>query len=78
MNKIKSQLEDRQKYLLQIKKEKENAIKTVPEGRLRISCHGNRTQYFQRKDSKDINGVYLKDRGLAKQLAQKEYDKKTA
>lgn len=76
MNQIKENLEERQKYLLQLKKEKFNAIKNMPEGRLRISSHGNRTQYYKRNGTKDINGSYIKDKNLAKKLAQKEYDKK--
>lgn len=76
MDEIKQKLKERQKYLLQIKKEKLNAIKNVPEGKLRISCCGNRTQYYQRNSTKDINGSYIKDKNLAKTLAQKEYDKK--
>ena len=76
MNQIKEKMEERKKYLLQLKKEKLNEIKNVPGGKLRISSHGNRTQYYQRKDSKDINGSYIKDKNLAKKLAQKEYDKR--
>lgn len=76
MEEIKRKLKERQKYLLQVKKEKNNAIKNIPEGKLRISCHGNRTQYYQRKNTKDINGTYIKDKKYAKLLAQKEYDKK--
>lgn len=76
MDEIKRKLSERQKYLVQLKKEKFNTIKNAPEGKLRISCHGNRTQYYQRNNSKDINGSYIKDKNHAKVLAQKEYDKK--
>lgn len=43
MDEIKRKLSERQKYLMQLKKEKFNTIKNVPEGKLRISCQGNRT-----------------------------------
>lgn len=76
MEEIKSKLRERQNYLLQLKKEKMIATKNMPEGKLRISSHGCRTQYYLRQDTKDINGSYLKDKKLAKLLAQKEYDKK--
>lgn len=76
MDEIKQKLKERQKYLMQLKKEKLDAIKNMPPGKLRISCHGNRTQYYRRVDSKDINGTYIKDKNLAKELAQKEYNKK--
>lgn len=76
MEEIKSKLRERQNYLLQLKKEKMIATKNMPEGKLRISSHGCRTQYYLRQDTKDINGLYLKDKKLAKLLAQKEYDKK--
>lgn len=78
MERIKKLLEARRNYLLQLKKEKEEAFKTAPEGSLRICSHGGRTQYYQRTNPKDFNGVYIreKDIELAQKLAQKDYDKK--
>ena len=78
MESIRHLLETRQKHLLRIKKEKEKALLTAPEGALRICSHGNRTQYYQRNDSKDYNGIYIreKDINVAQKLAQKDYDQK--
>ena len=78
MEQLKEQMVARENYLIHLKKEKEKALKTAPEGNLRICSHGNRTQYYKREDSKDFNGVYIRDSDvkLARKLAQKEYDKK--
>lgn len=78
MDKVQKLLETRKNYLLQLKKEKEEALIGAPNGFLRICCHGDRTQYYQRTDPKDFSGVYIqeKDIELAQKLAQKHYDKK--
>lgn len=78
MEEIKQKLEKRREQLQRWKKEKEKSLMNVPEGALRVCCHGNRVQYYWRKDAKDFNGVYLKEKELpiAKKLAQKDYDKK--
>ena len=78
MEEIKRKLEKRQNQLQRLKKEKEKALMNVPEGALRVCCHGNRVQYYRRNDAKDFNGVYLKEKDLpvARKLAQKDYDKK--
>lgn len=78
MEQIQSMLKAREKYLLQLKKEKEQALKAAPEGSLRICSRGNRPQYYWRNNPKDFNGVYIreKDRKIAKRLAQKDYDQK--
>ena len=78
MEEIKNLLEAREKQLLQLKKEKEKALKSAPEGSLRICRHGDRTQYYHREDPKDCNGVYIREKeiALAQKLAQKDYDKK--
>lgn len=78
MEQIKNLLETREKQLLQIKKEKEKALRKVPEGSLRICKRGEKAQYYHRNNPKDFNGVYIreKDIGLAQKLAQKDYDKK--
>ena len=77
MNKIKNLLKSREEYLLQLKKEKEQALKNVPEGVLRICPHGKRTQYYWRIDAKDLSGTYIRDKdiSLAQKLAQKDYQK---
>lgn len=78
MEEVKNLLEAREKQLLQLKKEKEKALKSAPEGSLRICRHGNKTQYYHREDPKDCNGVYIREKEitLAQKLAQKDYDKK--
>ena len=48
MEEVKNLLEAREKQLLQLKKEKEKALKSAPEGSLRICMHGNKTQYYHR------------------------------
>lgn len=78
MEQIKNLLEAREKYLLRLKQEKEKALKMAPEGSLRLSVRGKKTQYYQRNNPKDFNGTYIceKDVGLAQKLAQKDYDQK--
>lgn len=78
MEKIKEMLEARKQYLSQVKKEKEEALKNTPDGSLRISSHRGKPLYYQRTDSKDFNGTYIReqDKELAQKLAQKDYDKK--
>lgn len=78
MEEIKSIIEERESYLLQLKKEKEEALKKAPEGHLRVCQSGNRIQYYERTNPKDFNGVYLNDDNIkrAYELAQKDYDKK--
>ena len=78
MEQIRSLLEERKEKLLQIKNEKEKALKKAPEGSLRICVRGKKAQYYHRNDPKDFNGIYIpkKDDALAQNLAQKDYDKK--
>lgn len=78
MNKIEELLEARQLELNNLIKEKQAALENVPEGRLRISCCGGKTRYYQRTNPKNFNGTYIKDENLelAKALAQKDYDQK--
>lgn len=78
MEQIKDLLEARGNQLQQLKHEKEKASAKAPEGSLRLCKHGNRTQYYHRNNPQDFNGIYIKekDMGLARKLAQKDYDKK--
>lgn len=78
MEKIKNLLEEREKYLLQIKTEKEKSLAPAPEGTLRICSNGRKTHYYQRNNPKDTSGVYIreKDIQIARELAQKDYDRK--
>lgn len=76
--KVREQLEIREEYLFQLQKEKEQMLLKAPEGNLRICKHGNGMQYYVRNNPKDFNGSYIceKDFGIARELAQKDYDKK--
>ncbi len=75
---IKESLKSRQEQLLEWKKHLENALAKAPGGTLRVCQHENRTQYYHRTNSHDLNGVYIpqKDKLLAQSLAQKDYNKK--
>lgn len=78
MKQIKDLLKARENQLLQMKKDKEEALMEAPKGALRI-CHSkNRVQYYHRSDPQDYNGGYIrgKDIQLARNLAQKDYDRK--
>lgn len=78
MEQVKELLEARKSFLLQLKKEKVEALRTVPEGSLRVCSHGKRTQYYHRNDPKDFSGVYIRSNEieLARELAQKDYDQR--
>ena len=78
MEQMKKQLEAREKFLKQVKVEKEKALAAAPEGNLRICSSGNKTQYYHRQDPKDFNGEYIRgeNKDLARKLAQKDYDRK--
>lgn len=78
MNRVKEELERRKEELLQLKNEKEHALKGVPKGTVRISCSQNRTQFYYREKKEDRRGNYIpeKELELVKKLAQKEYDQK--
>ncbi|MBO4628779.1 MAG: hypothetical protein J5687_02390 [Treponema sp.] len=56
--------------------DKSKALKTAPEGTLRIAKSNGTVQYYHRTNTKDKTGKYIlsKNRQLAKSLAQKEYD----
>ena len=74
----KHYLLERERYLLQIKKEKEKALRNVPDGTLRVCSTGDRMQFYHRINAKDATGIYIRDKdvALARRLAQKDYDKK--
>lgn len=78
MNEIQSMLDAREKYLLQLSKEKEKALEKAPEGSLRISKKGNIYQHYQRTNPEDNTGKFIrqKDMNLTRKLAQKDYDEK--
>lgn len=76
MEQLKTLLKARESYLLNLKQEKEKALKTAPEGSLRINRRKNKVVYFHRTDPRDFNGSYIRgqDFQLAQRLAQKDYD----
>lgn len=78
MEETKEVLQARRNYLLELKDKKEKVIMTAPEGTLRICNSRNRTQFYQRIDPTDFNGSYIgeKEFQIARDLAQKDYDKK--
>ena len=57
---------------------KQKALKAAPEGNLRISKSNGVVQYYHKSTSEKSGGHYIlaKNKKLAQQLAQKEYDKK--
>ena len=71
------EMAERRNALSIVVKEKNNALKAVPDGRLRVQKRQNNYQYYLRNDPKDINGKYIpkKDHEIAIRLAQKEYDR---
>ena len=73
MEEVKELLKIREKQLMHLKSEKEKALKKAPDGLLRVCNRKKKAQYYHRKNSKDINGVYIreKDIKIAQALAQK-------
>lgn len=73
-----TELKQRINYLELVKKEKEEALKTAPEGALRVSRHGGRVEFYRRMVQGKGGGVYLskQEMELVKRLAQKGYDRK--
>ena len=57
---------------------KQKVLKAAPEGNLRISKSNGVVQYYHKSTSEKSGGHYIlaKNKKLAQQLAQKEYDKK--
>ncbi len=53
----------------------ERDLKNQPAGRLRISTSNKQTRYYHVRSNGDMSGTYIKkeNRGLVKDLAQKEY-----
>ena len=77
MEKVKRVLEERRKYLLDVKEGKEKALLKVPEGDLRICCSDNRVRYYHTEKNRKQD-IYLKKQELqlVRKLAQKDYDQK--
>ena len=73
----KQLLETRHSFLKDLEGAALKHLSGAPDGTLRISRSQNRTQFYWRRTSSDRAGKYIskKIEDLAKQLAQKEYDK---
>jgi len=78
MQEISKSMQEREKYLLKIKKAKEKSLMHAPNGLLRVSHKGGRIYYYKRENPKDSSGVYISNKDIveAERLAQKDYDKK--
>lgn len=78
MEETQNMLEKREKYLHQLKEEKERMLKGAPEGYLRVCQSRNKIQYYKRTNPKDFSGTYINEDNMrtAYELAQKDYDQK--
>ena len=78
MEEVRNLLEARADQLKQLRKEKALSLEKAPEGVLRLSYYDGKTHFYHRKSPGDTTGTYLreKDFPIARQLAQKEYDKR--
>ena len=78
MENMKKYLENRQKYLLRLKTEKENSLSSAPKGSLRVVRSSGETKYYKRENPKNTTGIYIpkKEIKIARELAQKDYDEK--
>lgn len=65
MEEIKKKLINREKQLLKIKKDKERALRNVPEGSLRVNINGNRIQYYHRTGNKSYSKILFYKSGKA-------------
>lgn len=56
----------------------EKSLKNAPNGKLRISCNGNRTQFYFKADNESTKERYMKanEFELAKALVQKDYEER--
>ncbi len=71
-------LSDRKAALESLIKERRETVGNAPEGHLQIMDKKKYVEYYWRKDPKETNGVFIpkKNWGIAKSLAQKDYDSK--
>lgn len=78
LKELKENMSARIRFLEELRELCRKSLKKAPEGSLKASRHGKGYQYHHRTEKSGPNGNYIskKDRGLAKALAQKEYDQK--
>lgn len=74
LEQVKKRINDLQTLLM----EKKVALKSAPEGALRIAQSGNRIQYYHKTSDENPQGKYLprSQDNLAAALAQKDYDQR--
>lgn len=79
MKELLNQLQKKKDYYEKIVEQTEESLSNAPkEGKIRVvNCRGVE-QYYIRLDKSDTNGKYLpvKEHYIAKQIAQRDYDKK--
>lgn len=78
-NMIIDELKAEYAYLKELSKKMDHDIISAPPGKLRITRTTSSPVYYHRKTSSDASGDYIKsaDRDIARQLAQKDYAKKS-
>ena len=76
MKRIIETLSERESYLRNLQKEKEQELRLAPEGTLRIDKRKKGNVYFHRKSKEHFNGDYIRKKNLelAEALAQKDYN----
>lgn len=75
---LRDEVRMRREYLEKIKASIVKTLPKYPKGKLRASVSGKSVQYYHRTEKNNRYGKYIrrKDRSLAEQLAQKEYEGK--
>ena len=78
MKHIIDHLSERESYLRNLQKEKEQELRHAPEGTLRVDNRKKGKVFYHRKSPEYPNGIYIrkKHRELAVELAQKDYNEK--
>ena len=76
MSNVVEKIEEELKIFDEMIKKAEKSLEAAPKGILRVSKSRGAIQYYRRENEKDKNGQYIKkkNRSLANELAQKEYD----
>ena len=75
---VLTSISHRIRYLHDVKTKKESQLNKTVTGHLRVVRTGKRVQFFLRERPDDRSGRYIrkKDIGIAKAIAQKDYDVK--
>ena len=77
MSSLSELIQKRLEEIASQSKSLEKAVRTSPEGKLRISSSRNKARFYQVKENENSQGRYLRrsEKKLAEKLAQKDYDK---